>query len=229
MIKFNSEIEVAEIIIPYLKEMGWEVYQEVEIHHHGGIADIVATQGNLVWVLECKRTLSLSLMAQAEGWKKLAHYVSIVVPMKKRWTSQRLLERILDYLGIGCYMVSKPDIISEFAPVKLNRKANSDRIRKNLTELHKTWAKAGNARGSRYTPFQHTKDNLIHEVKKHPGITIKELILSIDHHYNSEASAKGSILQWIHKGVIKELELKHEGRGYKVYLKEEKKEITKKS
>ena len=161
-------------------------------------------------------------MAQAHGWKQFAHYVSIVVPTKKRWHTQRILEKILGYLGIGCYMVSKPNNVSEFAPVKLNRKAMSHYITKCLTKHHKTWAKAGNAEGNRYTPFQHTKSNLIYEVKKHPGITIKELIKSIDHHYSSEASAKGSILQWIHTGVIKELKLKREGRGYKVYLKEKK-------
>lgn len=220
MSDFKLETEVAEIIIPYLKQMGWEVYQEVQIDSN--IADIIATQGKIVWVLECKKSLSLNVMAQAYKWRRYAHYVSIVVPTKKRWNTELLLKNILDYLGIGCYMVSKPDNISEFAPVKLNRKVMSYYITNSLTEQHKTWAKAGNANGNRYTPFQHTKDNLIREVRKNPGITLKQLIKSIDHHYASEASAKGSLLSWIHQGVINEVELRREGRQYKIYLKEEK-------
>ena len=222
MSDFKSETEIAEIIIPYLKQMGWEIYQEVQIHHSGNIADIVAIQGKLVWVLECKRSLSLDVMAQAYEWRQFAHYISIVVPTKKRWNTQRLLENILDYLGIGCYMVGKPDRISEFVPIKLHRKAMSHYIIQCLTEQHKTWAKAGNANGSRYTPFQHTKDNLICEVRKHPGITIKQLIKNIDHHYSNEASAKGSILHWIHTGIIKGVYLKRDGRQYKVYLENKK-------
>lgn len=231
MNEFKSETEVAEVIIFYLKKMGWEVYQEVQIRNFGNIADIVATQGNLVWVLECKKSFGLTVIAQAHEWRGLAHYVSIVVPYSRRDNNDKLKRNILKYLGIGCYTVSKVDTfngsgylnnIKEFAPIQLHRKVNSHYITQCLTEQHKTWAKAGNANGDRYSPFQHTKRQLIETVKKQPGITIKDLIQSIDHHYSSESSAKGSILQWIHKGVITELELKHEGRGYKVFLRRQK-------
>lgn len=219
---FKSETEVAEIIIPYLKEMKWEIYQEVQPRHYSDIADIVAIQGNLVWVLECKRSFSLNVISQAYNWKYYAHYVSIVIPYLYRDKNHSLKKKILDYFGIGCYQVSKGyyEPVKEFSPVKLNRKADGKFITLCLTEQHKTWAKAGNANGDRYTPFQNTKRQLIQTVKKNPGISMKELIKSIDHHYASDSSAKGSLLQWIHKGVIKELQLKQEGRSYKIYLKE---------
>ena len=236
--KFKAETEIAEIIIPYLKEMGWEVYQEVQPRNHGSVADIVATQGQLVWVLECKNSFGLAVMSQAYDWKKYAHYVSIVVPHSYRDNNNNIKKEILNYFGIGCYQVLKQERydmkgyvnkVTQFFPVKLNRQAMAHVIRECLTEEHKTWAKAGNANGDRFTPFQNTKKQLIATVRQYPGITIKELITSIDHHYSNEASAKVSILQWIHKGIISEIQLKREGRSYKAYLlKEDKNEIKKK-
>jgi len=48
MKKFKSEVELAEIIIQYLKELGWEIYQEVQIASFGNTADIVAVKNNLI-------------------------------------------------------------------------------------------------------------------------------------------------------------------------------------
>ncbi len=224
---FKSEVELAKVIIQYLKEMGWEIYQEVQISSGGNIADIVAKQGNLIWILECKLSLSLYLIAQAKEWKNFGHYVSIVTPTKRGSKSFYIAEDILKHYGIGHFEVSDYGYNKEFSiyqrsSPRLNRKAMVHHVKKYLTDTQKDWgAEAGNANKLRYTPFQDTKRQLIQTVKDYPGLTIKELIDSINHHYSSDKNAKSSILQWIHKGIINELELKMEGRSYKVYLKNE--------
>lgn len=40
-----SEIELARPIVPWLQEMHWDVYQEVQCMMYGQVADIVAIQG----------------------------------------------------------------------------------------------------------------------------------------------------------------------------------------
>jgi len=225
--KFKSETKLAEVIIQYLKEMGWEVYQEVQISSYGKIADIVARQGNLIWILECKLSLSLTLIGQAKNWLRYGHYVSIVTPTKRSSTSYYIAEDILEHYGIGHFQVSNYGYneelsISQRISPKLNRKAMANYIVRYLTDKQKSWAKAGNSYGLRYTPFQDTKDQLIRVVKDNPGITMKEIIKDINHHYSSDASAKGSLLQWINKGVIKEVRVKRDGKKYRFYLDEEK-------
>ena len=222
MEKFKQETELAKVIIQYLRKMGWEVYQEVQISSFGNIADIIATQNNLVWVLECKLSLSLTLMAQAKEWLPYAHYVSIVTPSKRGSKGACIAKDILKHYGIGHYEIqpvgwNKELSIYQRVSPKLNRKAMVNYIKKYLTEKQKTWAEAGNSKGLRYTPFQDTKDQIIRFVKKNPGITIKELINGINHHYSSDGTARSSILQWIHRGIINEVELKTDGRKYLVY------------
>lgn len=51
MIKKISEVQLGKPIISWLQEMGWEVYQEVQIATYDSVADIVAKQGKLIWVI----------------------------------------------------------------------------------------------------------------------------------------------------------------------------------
>lgn len=224
MKQFNSEIELAEQIINHLTKMGWEVYQEVQVFSYGNIADIVATRDNIVWVLECKLSLSLSLLEQAHNWQPLAHYVSIVVPRKKQNKQHGFTTQILKHFGIGCFTIRSMDnaVIERTTP-KLNKNTNAEYLQNCLTEQHKTWAKAGNSDGKRYTPFQDTKDQLIRFVTKTPGLPIKKVIAGIKHHYRKDSTARACILQWIHRGIITEVKLKHVGKKYLVYPTQRKK------
>lgn len=228
--KFKTEAELAKVIVQYLKDMQWEVYQEVQIASFGSIADIVAVQNNLIWVLECKLSLGLNVIAQAENWINYSNYVSIVVPPRKNCSkSQHIVKNILEHYGIGQYEVSKgydeeKSIVECVAP-RLNRKASTDYIKRNLREEQKYWAPAGNADKLRYTPFQHTKSQVIRFVGENPKCTFKELILNIKHHYSSDKTAISSLRQWIIKGIIPELILKSSKGKYRIsinkkYIKE---------
>jgi len=232
MKQFKKETELARIIIRYLQEIGWEIYQEVQVSSFSSIADIVAVQNNLIWVLECKLSLSLDLISQAENWKSCSHYVSIVIPYKPYIHGKRkgrdLALRILRDYGIGCFTVQKHDkdwygdssaTIAQIEEPKLNRKALTNYIRNSLTEEQKYWAEAGNAQKLRYTPFQDTKRQVISYIKNNPGCTFKELIDNIKHHYVSDTSAITSLRQWINIGIISEIYINDTTKQHRLYLK----------
>ena len=97
---FKSEVKLAEKVIEYLQDLKWEVYQEVTIH--GQIADIVAIQNGLIWIIECKKSLSLDVIAQAEHWTHYANYVSVAVPKTYRNNNGRQFAyKVLKQYGIG--------------------------------------------------------------------------------------------------------------------------------
>lgn len=223
--KFNSEVELAERVVDYLRDLRWDVYQEVQAYS-GNIADIVATQNNLVWIVECKRSFSLDLVAQASEWVNCAHFISIATPSRKRaWSNMKkdkVIKDLLNLYGLGWFVVSPimsswESAVDNFFAPKLNRKANVNPIKNMLTERHKTFAKAGNAQGKRYTPFQNTVEQITAIVEQKPGITITELLKSIKHHYSTDSTARCCILKWIQEGVIKGIHLKSEKGRYLIY------------
>jgi len=226
--KFKSETELAEQVIKYLKDLKWEVYQEVQIASYGSIADIVAVKNGLVWIIECKLSLSLDVIGQAECWTRHANYTSVAVPASLKDSKGRdFAYKILKQYGIGCFEMPHPDSYSYRSHLqriqsKLNRTAITSLIKRSLCEEQKTWAKAGNSKGSRYTPFQDTTNQILRAVANKPGMTFKELMNEINHHYSSDTCARSSILQWIHRGVIKGVRLKLKGKNYTLYLEKKK-------
>lgn len=222
--KFKSEVDLAKPVIEYLQNLKWEVYQEVQLYYGSPIADIVAVQHKIIWVVECKKTLSLNLLDQANVWRHYAHYVSVAVPYTRRRRPQ-IVEEVLKWKGIGLLEVGPEwgnHEVNENIGPRLNRKGLFNYIFNALDEGHKTFAEAGNPDGKRWSPFQQTVMNLKRVVAKHPGITMKELMDNNDmkHHYSSSATARSSILKWIQSGIIKGIKLEREGKAYKLYMEE---------
>jgi len=227
---FKSEEEFAEIIVKWLKKNGWEVYQEVQVNSYGGsIADIVALKDGKYWIIECKLNFGFKVMAQADGWKNFANYVSIVVPYTKRVLFKIKLCKLLN---IGVLTLSynqwlRDQSIDEHWRVNVDLKASKQELLhksliNQLTEKHKTFAKAGNNYGKRITPFNLTVEKLVNYVKENNGILLRDVVKNIDHHYSTNSSAKICLAEMINRDIIKELYLKREKDGNKVYVKEEK-------
>lgn len=221
MARFKTEADLAARVVTYLREWNWEVYQEVEPRRMGSTADIVAIQGRIVWVIECKLSFSLDLIGQARGWKGYAHRISVAVPMLKgggSYTRNTVVKEIVDYFGLGQLIVTNRDpFVRETVRPRTQRRLIDDRIRESLTEHHKTYAKAGNSDGRRWTPFRHTCYQLERAVAEKPGMSLKELIESVDHHYSSDSSAKACISRLAQQGVIEGLVVKREGRKLAFY------------
>ena len=207
----KTESDLAEVVVNWLQDLRWEIYQEVQFYAYGRIADIVAVQNNLVWIVETKKTMTLAVIEQAEYWKGNAHYVSIAVPYAN-WTNKgrSFAYTVCKKFGVGAFIVSEPTtytpiyVIEKQKP-QFNRYAKTERVFETLSEEHKTFAKAGNPDNKRWTPFQKTSKAVVEEVCKNPGLTLKELIDRVDTHYSSTSTAKTCIAKYIRDGIIKGL------------------------
>jgi len=101
MIKFGSEADMLDSLIPWLEEREWEVYKEVECP--GGYTDIVAKKGDYLWGIEGKLTCNETVILQAERSLQTYHINSIAVPRKPN----SIYNFYLKQHGIGCLVVEK--------------------------------------------------------------------------------------------------------------------------
>lgn len=219
-----KEIDIAKSVIKWLENYNWTVYQEVKIPNFSKIADIIAVQNNIVWVIEVKTALGLKVIAQANCWRFKANYLSVATPCNRDTDIKNLVNDFLLWRGIGHLNVSHNTINADFNNIyesirpKLYRKADAKSILDNLKKEHKTYAEAGNNKGSYYSPFKNTCRNILSEVSINPGILLTDLIKNIQHHYNTPESAKSSILEWTRQGIIKGVNVKMIDRKYRFYL-----------
>jgi hypothetical protein len=226
---FASEEDFAATLVAWLKAAHWEIYQEVEPHRSGSIADIVAVQGPVVWIVETKLSFNPEVLWQATQWNQWAHYVSVAVPTCGRRNERRLLlERYARQNGIGVlesstYDRQEYDFREEVKPEFVRRPGEVDKLKICLTEERKTYAKAGNADGRRYTPWKATCDAVRRAVEESPGITMKECIDGIKHHYSSNSCARNSMAKWIDAGKVEGVRSKRDGKFLRLYLTEKKK------
>ena len=202
-----SEIDLCKKLIIYLEAQGWTIYQEVPLSC--GTCDIIATKKispfvTLAWIIEAKKSFSFDVIAQANERKNSAHYVSIFTPHRKSKASKWLVVDFLKYLGIGYIELNYNNIdIKELIPPKLNRKANYKKTLASLDEKHKTFCPAGSPSPKTWTPFKAFCESIENEVKKSPGILLKDLISKINHKYSSQAGAIASIKFYSKEGIMK--------------------------
>lgn len=196
---FANEEELAAKVVEYVRDLKWEVYQEVDLKPLGGVADIIATCGNLLWVLECKLSFSLHLLHQAERHLPFANYISVCTPRRNNCRSD---SKILKFLGLGHLTVNEYGCVHEVCETPLHRRINKKWYFSKLCDEQKTWAKAGSANGGQFTPFKMTVMNFKNYITKYPGCSMKEVISNIDHHYSGLSTARTSIYTWLREGVI---------------------------
>lgn len=218
-----TEQQVAELVVAYLEHTGADVYQEVEVS--GGVADIVARVRAELWIVEVKTSLSLALIAQGMERRRLAHRVYLAAPHTK---NLRDVGPIVEALGIGLLEVTPGDAGWEtsrydYGQPRVRVAIESRRWNSRPVDLatrlrpeHKTHAKAGAiGAGGRWTPFRETCSLLARLVERQPGITLKEAIDTIKHHYSSKSSARTHLADFIQRGIVEGVELRrsHETHG----------------
>lgn len=198
-----KEVELAEVVIEWFKKQKWEIYQEVQFSRYstGSIADIVAVREGKLWIVETKTSLSLEVMEQA--WKWRAHYRSIAVP-KARNHRDRTFAYMLArrYLNIGVleirnknryYDISRVITVVKAPYMEDHDKASQKKIAM-LTELHKTFSKAGSTSGGHLTSYKMTMMEIRKFIEKNPGCTLKDIVKHVGKaHYSSVNSAKNNL------------------------------------
>ena len=94
---------------------------------------------------------------------------------------------------------------------------DNKKLRGVLCAEHKTFALAGNADGKHWSAFKATCQSLVRFVRKNQGCSLKQVVSSIDHHYSSDSSARGSLLHWISKGKVDGLVVDTTRRPFRFY------------
>lgn len=210
--KFESEKALAKVAVAWLAENGWEVFQEVSTGQGSPICDLVAKRGPVTWAIECKLSLNLDVIAQALHWRFRANYCAVCVPSGR---ASIAAESLLQQLGVG-WLFAYPEEDSRHGP-RLQfqagpfRRARSD-IRRFLREEQKTFCEAGGNRGGHFSPFKATCREVAGAVANRPGLTMKELLSTISHHYGSDATARACIAKWAEAGSISGVKVQRVGK-----------------
>lgn len=222
--KFDSEQELAEHVIKWLKGKGYEVWEEVQPKRNASYADIVAQKDDELIIVECKKSYGASLISDAMKWVSYADRVAMAYP-KRNWRDRRILRAYKAIVGM--YEIEEWEVDKSlhkpYVFVKKEKRRDDPPLKNYITESlrpeHKEWAKAGSKDAQRVTDFQLTKYHLIEYVKKHQGTTLKEAVPNIGHHYASDESAYGSLVKYIEKGdIIKEITNEGTGRYMKLFV-----------
>ncbi len=214
-----NEKYIASVLVSFLKKLGWEVYQEVVVRDR--ILDILCVKKGKYWAIECKMRPSFALIEQAYNWKKYAEYVSICVffPKSKRSIKNLgIIKKILYNFGIGFLAVMDDNRCVEFIQPVLNENLMyKNRIK--LYEEQKDLYGAG-SRGGYYSPFKKTCQELRQVVSNNPGISLREAVSKINHHYLNNDSAIKSLMKLIARNVVDGIVMHKKNGVRRLYLKE---------
>lgn len=189
-----KETDLAAKVVSWLQDQHWEVYQEVQFRRQGGVADIVAVRHNIMWIIESKTSYGFAVLEQATRW--MVHYRSVAVPFHRRQDRDYRVAEL--YYRVGVIGVSDWGDVSEIvAPPLMYRDNNfvKDYLCE-LTELHKTYAKAGSQSGNHLTPYKQTMMEVRKVIEQNPGCTLKFLHDTLGNmHYWSKQSFMGSLIK----------------------------------
>jgi len=195
----RNEAALAEAVIAWLTERGWTIYQEVDCRI--GRADIVAVRGPLVHAIECKSTFGFAVLDQAHRWIGHANLVSVAT--EGRSGRKKVCDTVCEALGIGRYSVPFYGAVHELVSPRLWRRV-SRTIRNTLRPEHQDYARAG-TNGGYYSAWRGTCAKLAELVNKRDfrdGLTVKEAVAQITHHYATDRSARACLLREAQAGKI---------------------------
>ncbi len=240
---FSSEAELAAVVVAHLREQGWTVFQEVELGRRSGgeRADIVAVRGDElaadgyahkgagwakpgdVLVVECKLSLSLDLLAQADHWLDYASLVAIAFPLDRGYgRARRFGESLARSRGLGMFEVAPAvgdrlpaRIVSETEPKRSERviEVLAKKLAAALCPEQQDYAAAGNAEGKRWTPWRDSITRARAIVLEHPGIGTKELVQKLGkHHWASDGGARAGLVDAAERGIFERV-VARQGKG----------------
>lgn len=217
-VKFKTEQEMAEVVIKHLERTGWEVWQEVQIHPGTPIADIVARKEDETIIVECKRSFGYRLISDGMNWLGYADRVCIAYPMRK--FGDKRTERAAAFM-INLYNLEEWKVTKDYVntgAIKYQKNRNGkEQLLGVLCDEHKEWAKAGSQNARRVSDFQITCAHLEKYVRTNPGITLKEAVPEIAHHYAHDNSALGALSKLIASGDVRGIKCEGVGRNMNLY------------
>lgn len=208
---FKDESQLVERAAEWMRADGWTCYFEVAPWGSGAArADIVATRGPMLAVVECKLSLSLALLEQCSLWTRFAHVVWGCTPTGKR---SEFAQTVASHIGCGLVQIGSfdyPDSRIRLQP-DFRRRVKDQEIRKHLNEQQQMTAPG--AAHSYSTPFTQTCDRLRGLVREAGGrIAVKDAMTKLRHHYINASSARTSLISRAEAGVINGLRVARDGK-----------------
>lgn len=193
-----KESDIAAVVVEWLEEQHFDVYQEVAVRGVDGVADIIAVRAGIVWAVETKTGLNVGVLNQAQ--RKMAHYRYAAYPRPKmeRMTSEHhCLERLaLNYFKVGLLWVLDGGV-QERQPAPLMRGFHRDAmaLASQLRPEQKTFAPAGTNRGGHWTPYKATISQVRRFLERRPdGASLREILAEINNgHWSGPASARNCL------------------------------------
>jgi hypothetical protein len=227
-----TESELAAHVVAWLQDQRWTVHEEV---YCGSVADIVAVMDRRIWVIETKRTMGVAVMDQADQWRQSVHWVSVATPGVKVASTghDRFVDSVLKDRGIGRLVVGRGRHKAPYLAGRVEIKLQPKMVRR----PHPEWvskmrsalvpenaagapggAKAGAPGGGYWTTWKATCRDLLREVERRPGMTLKAILDEVgSFHYQHIASARGALSSQLREGVIPGIRIKQDGRALRLY------------
>lgn len=201
-----TEEQVAAVVVDWLEANAYDVYQEVELSNGGARADIVAKRGPDLTIVETKTSASLALLYQAMERRRSAHRIYVATPVRSD-----AMHDICKELGIGLLRVRiNPDYEQRWNPNRCEEELPSRRWNRRPLKLaarlrpeHKTCAKAGSPTGGHFSRWRDTCLQIARVVAAQPGITLKQALALVNHHYSSGRVAISTMGTHIREGRVK--------------------------
>lgn len=191
-----KESDLFEPVKVLLESHGYTVYSEVKGPE--GRADIVATHGPELIVVELKTSLSLDLMEQALNWRHHAQRVYVAVPRPKARVNY-FATTVLHREGIGLILVdfsyrydTPTADLQHFPRAAFNRKA-SPYLRNGLCEEQRSGPPGGSSGGGYVTEYSLTmervRDFLRRTTRDGEWVTITDILADVETHYMAPKSS----------------------------------------
>ena len=207
--KIITERELAAVVVLWLRQNGWKVYQEVPFYEC--CIDIIAERDSIIWAIECKMTWNQRLMRQIYLVQPFVDKASVAVPRPLRKVQRKFYKY---EKGVGIIEIDRKTgklDEKESAPIQQSKHWYFREMLSHMVE--ESVGLAGQPSKGRISAFSHTCDLLRDIVKKNPGITLREVIYEsgIKHHYANNKSAYASLGKWISHKKIKGVYRKNGG------------------
>lgn len=193
----TKETDLAQWADAWLRWQGFETWYEVEVR--SGRADIIACRGSLLWIVECKVSLSLEFVMQLhDRLSNKCNGVLGVVPGKNRSCSERVARRFLAPHGIGLLSASP-----EFSKMVLwpsLRRLDSSKLRASLRDEHRRGVPG--SQSEYWTPFKSLVEELQATLK--PGLLSEAAKLKCISNYKDRAPSaqRQALTSYLRSGLI---------------------------
>lgn len=199
----TAETDLAAAVVAWLKspmKRYAKVYQEVSCS--GRTADLVVPHADgYGWVIECKRTLGLAVMAQAYDWQRDHKHVSVAAfKTKKRDEGRDFARKVCADYGIGVIEVDEYGTCFERTTPTDKRRITTriGDILQHCRPEHENFCPAGSQHGA-FTPFKATilAVRALLRQDEFKSASLDQIVDGIKHHYKNRSAAKRNLGIWL--------------------------------